>query len=207
MNIKNTFCFYVDSNNIREFVLGLCNLSRQVFEISLNSSLITDELSSQGGHGYSIYSEKINNVSISLDSISKNLLSEATNMMEVSLESTKFNERIEKISEGLALVENRANAVIINEAILVLQEKTLPLTNQIQHIFQSLSQRLTEFNQACKKLWLLTSNLKSEVEKEEIKSLLSIIQKNEQVLEKIDENIRRLDKSLSSLATQLRSRE
>lgn len=209
MNTKTTFSFYVNSNTIREMVLNLCSLSRQVFEISLNSSLITDELSTQGEEfkSYTVYSEKINNISITLNSTCKFMIHHSTSMMEISLESTKQTERLEKLRQALLLVGSGENQEIIQEAADGLADKVRPQVTLLQLTIEQVFEYLESFEQSMKKLWLVCNNLKAHVEKEGITHLSTIVKKIECVLDHVGGNVHRLNACLMALYNQLNELE
>lgn len=209
MNIKTTFSFYVNSNTIREMVLDLTGLSRQVFEISLNSSLITDELSTHGESykSYSVYSEKINNISSGLNTICKTMVFLSTKMMETSLESTKYTERLERLRFSLDMISEGSNYQIIERAGRTLSDRIAPQLETLEDTIKSVQSHLEEFEKSLKKLWLLCNNMKAHVEKEEISSLNTIIRKIEFVLDNAGGNVHRLYASLGGLKNQLKENE
>lgn len=209
MNSKSIFALYIDSNSIREMVLNLCKLSRQTFEISLNSSLITDELSLRGEQfkNYTIYSEKINNVSIVLNSSCLSMIILTTNMMETSLESTKHTERLEKLKQALVHVSDKNNFDCIEKSANQLSRKVLPLLSKLSKTIDETLNELETFEQSMKKLWLLCNNLKAHVEKEGLVTLNNIISKIEFVLDHAGGNVLRLNTGLISLAQQIKELE
>ena len=193
--------FYLSSNTVREFVLSLCKLSNQVFEISLNSSLVTDELSSLGNElkSYAVYSEKMNLISNSLGSTARNMLRYSTRVMELSLEKTTLNANILKLEEGRDLITDENNRDIINNSISLIEKKIIPLENDARDIMISLESELKAFSLEIKKLWLLSTNLKTQVEYDEITYLANINSKIESVLINIDESISKLGAQLIKL--------
>ena len=205
MNTKITFNFYVNSNTIREMVLDLTGLSRQVFEISLNSSLITDELYTQSEKhkSYGVYSEKINNISSGLNATCRTMVLLATKMMETSLESTKYTERLELLRLSLDMIENVDNVRAVEKAVQVLAERIAPQVDCLEETIREVLNHLENFEQSLKKLWLLSNNMKAHVEKEEVLSLNTIIRKIEYVLDNAGGNVHRLHASLRMLRNQL----
>lgn len=209
MNANVSFSFYVNSNTIREIVLTLCSLSRQVFEISLNSSLITDELSSRGEafKSFTIYSEKINIVSTTLNAASKSMIMHSTRLMEISLESTKQVERMDKIRYGLSLIQDTDNLKTVQKASDKVAAKINPLIKDLEDTIIIIIQLLEGFEQSLKKLWLLSNNLKAHVEKENVSSLITIVKKIEFVLDHTGGNAYRLNGCLKDLLNQLHNLE
>lgn len=205
MNTKTSFSFYVNSNTIREMVLDLTGLSRQVFEISLNSSLITDELSTKGEvfKSYGVYSEKINNISSGLNGTCRTMVLLATKMMETSLESTKNTERLERLRFSLEMIDNPENIRLVEKAVTVLSDRIDPQLEVLANTIKDVLWHLENFEQSLKKLWLLCNNMKAHVEKEEILSLNTIIRKIEFVLDNAGGNVHRLYASLRLLRNQL----
>lgn len=197
----NLMDFYLSSNTVREFVLSLCKLSNQVFEISLNSSLVTDELSSLGNElkSYAVYSEKMNLISNSLGSTARNMLRYSTRVMELSLEKTTLNANIVKLQEGRDLIEDENNRGIINNSIELIEKKIIPLENDAREIMHSLESELKAFSLEIKKLWLLSTNLKTQVEYDEITYLANINSKIESALINIDESMSKLGAQLIKL--------
>ncbi len=197
----NLMDFYLSSNTVREFVLSLCKLSNQVFEISLNSSLVTDELSSLGNElkSYAVYSEKMNLISNSLGSTARNMLRYSTRVMELSLEKTTLNANIVKLQEGRDLIEDENNRGIINNSIELIEKKIIPLENDARDIMHSLESELKTFSLEIKKLWLLSTNLKTQVEYDEITYLANINSKIESALINIDESMSKLGAQLIKL--------
>ncbi|MGE3608393.1 MAG: hypothetical protein AB7I27_02305 [Bacteriovoracaceae bacterium] len=193
--------FYLCSNSIRELVLSLCKLSKQVFEISLNSSLVTDELSSLGADlkSYAIYSEKMNLISNSLGTCSREMLKHSTRVMELSLEKTKFNTRIIKLREAEALINQKVNKDVLEASIKNLESKLQPLDTDANDVIGMLDSDLRNFNFEIKKLWLLATNLKTHSEFDEIAYLHNIILKIETTLHKIDETTANLNSQLAKL--------
>lgn len=204
-----TLGLYVDSNSIRKVVLTLCEISRQVFEISLNSSLITDELASKNAdqQSYAIYSEKLSLISLTLENISRGLLKDASAMMETSLESTKLQERHLKISQGLALVKDESNRLVTQAAIKTIEDRLVPVHDAVLGYQQKIAKGRTSFGHAVQKLWLLHTNLKVEAEKSEIAILMTIITRTEDLITRIDPLTRDLDAGMDSLSTQLSAQE
>lgn len=197
----NLMDFYLSSNTVREFVLSLCKLSNQVFEISLNSSLVTDELSSLGNElkSYAVYSEKMNLISNSLGNTARNMLRYSTRVMELSLEKTTLNANIFKLQEGRDLIEDEHNRGIINNSIDLIEKKIIPLENDARDIMHSLESELKSFSLEIKKLWLLSTNLKTQVEYDEITYLANINSKIESALINIDESMSKLGAQLIKL--------
>jgi hypothetical protein len=193
--------FYLSANTIRELVLGLCRLSNQVFEISLNSSLVTDELSSLDNNlkSYAVYSEKMNLISNSLGSSAKDMLKHATRIMELSLEKTKFCAHVIKLEEGGSLIVEGHNAAIVTKSIQNLLDKMRPLDTEAADVLGSLDIDLRNFGLEIKKLWLLSTNLKTQVEFDEIAYLSNINLKIELSLQNIDETTAKLMSQLSRL--------
>lgn len=193
--------FYLSSNTVREFVLSLCKLSNQVFEISLNSSLVTDELSSLGNElkSYAVYSEKMNLISNSLGNTARNMLRYSTRVMELSLEKTTLNANIVKLEEGRDLITDENNRGIINNSISLIEKKIIPLENDARDIMLSLESELKAFSLEIKKLWLLSTNLKTQVEYDEITYLANINSKIESALINIDESMSKLGAQLIKL--------
>lgn len=193
--------FYLSSNTVREFVLSLCKLSNQVFEISLNSSLVTDELSSLGNElkSYAVYSEKMNLISNSLGNTARNMLRYSTRVMELSLEKTTLNANIVKLQEGRDLITDENNRGIINNSISLIEKKIIPLENDARDIMLSLESELKAFSLEIKKLWLLSTNLKTQVEYDEITYLANINSKIESALINIDESMSKLGAQLIKL--------
>ena len=197
----NLMDFYLSSNTVREFVLSLCKLSNQVFEISLNSSLVTDELSSMGSElkSYAVYSEKMNLISNSLGNTARNMLRYSTRVMELSLEKTTLNANIVKLQEGRDLIDDENNKGIINNSISLIEKKIIPLENDARDIMLSLESELKAFSLEIKKLWLLSTNLKTQVEYDEITYLANINSKIESALINIDESMSKLGAQLIKL--------
>lgn len=197
----NLMDFYLSSNTVREFVLSLCKLSNQVFEISLNSSLVTDELSSLGNElkSYAVYSEKMNLISNSLGNTARNMLRYSTRVMELSLEKTTLNANIVKLEEGRDLITDENNRGIINNSISLIEKKIIPLENDARDIMLSLESELKAFSLEIKKLWLLSTNLKTQVEYDEITYLANINSKIESALINIDESMSKLGAQLIKL--------
>ena len=197
----NLMDFYLSSNTVREFVLSLCKLSNQVFEISLNSSLVTDELSSLGNDlkSYAVYSEKMNLISNTLGNTARNMLRYSTRVMELSLEKTTLNANIVKLQEGRDLIEDENNRSIINTSIEHIENKITPLENDARDIMMSLESELKYFSLEIKKLWLLSTNLKTQVEYDEITYLANISSKIESALINIDESMNKLGAQLIKL--------
>jgi hypothetical protein len=193
--------FYLSSNTVREFVLSLCKLSNQVFEISLNSSLVTDELSSLGNElkSYAVYSEKMNLISNSLGNTVRNMLRFSTRVMELSLEKTTLKANIVKLQEGRDLITDENNRGIINNSISLIEKKIIPLENDARDIMLSLESELKSFSLEIKKLWLLSTNLKTQVEYDEITYLANINSKIESALINIDESMSKLGAQLIKL--------
>lgn len=193
--------FYLCSNAIREFVLSLCKLSKQVFEISLNSSLVTDELSSLGADlkSYAIYSEKMNTISNVLGTSSKDMLKHSTRIMELSLEKTKFNSRISRLKSSEELIARRENKEVIETAIRALELKLQPLDTEANDVIGLLDYDIKSFQFEIKKLWLLSTNLKTQSEFDEINYLHNIIIKIESTLHNIDETTISLNAQLAKL--------
>lgn len=193
--------FYLSSNTVREFVLSLCKLSNQVFEISLNSSLVTDELSSLGNElkSYAVYSEKMNLISNSLGNTARNMLRFSTRVMELSLEKTTLKANIVKLQEGRDLITDENNRGIINNSISLIEKKIIPLENDARDIMLSLESELKSFSLEIKKLWLLSTNLKTQVEYDEITYLANINSKIESALINIDESMSKLGAQLIKL--------
>lgn len=201
----NLMDFYLNSNAVREFVLSLCKLSNQVFEISLNSSLVTDELSSLGSDykSYAVYSEKMNLISNSLGSTAKNMLRLSTRIMELSLEKTTLNANIVKLGEGRSLVTNQTNLNVISLSIARIEETIRPLEKDAKDIMVILEGELKSFALEIKKLWLLSTNLKTQVEYDEINFLTNISTKIETALGKIDETMSKLGAGLQKLENKI----
>lgn len=201
----NLMDFYLNSNAVREFVLSLCKLSNQVFEISLNSSLVTDELSSLGNDykSYAVYSEKMNLISNSLGSTAKNMLRLSTRIMELSLEKTTLNANIAKLEEGQNLLSNQANLTTISMSISRIEERIKPLETDAKEIMTVLDGELKSFSLEIKKLWLLSTNLKTQVEYDEINFLANISTKIESALIKIDETMSKLGAGLQKLENKI----
>ena len=197
--------FYLNSNAVREFVLSLCKLSNQVFEISLNSSLVTDELSSLGNDfkSYAVYSEKMNLISNSLGNTAKNMLRLSTRIMELSLEKTTLNANIVKLKEGRDLVGNNNNNEVISMSIARIEETIRPLETDARDIMDVLDGELKSFALEIKKLWLLSTNLKTQVEYDEINFLATISSKIEAALLKIDETMSQLGAQLQKLENKI----
>lgn len=197
--------FYLNSNAVREFVLSLCKLSNQVFEISLNSSLVTDELSSLGNDfkSYAVYSEKMNLISNSLGNTAKNMLRLSTRIMELSLEKTTLNANIVKLKEGRDLVGNNNNNEVISMSIARIEETIRPLETDARDIMGVLDGELKSFALEIKKLWLLSTNLKTQVEYDEINFLATISSKIEAALLKIDETMSQLGAQLQKLENKI----
>lgn len=197
--------FYLNSNAVREFVLSLCKLSNQVFEISLNSSLVTDELSSLGNDfkSYAVYSEKMNLISNTLGNSAKNMLRFSTRVMELSLEKTTLNAHIAKLEEGKNLISNQHNLDIISSSIVRIEDKISPLDNDAREILGILREELKGFTLEIKKLWLLSTNLKTQVEYDEISYLSNISAKIESALAKIDETMGKLQAQLIKLESKI----
>lgn len=197
----NLMDFYLSSNTVREFVLSLCKLSNQVFEISLNSSLVTDELSSLGNElkSYAVYSEKMNLISNSLGNTARNMLRFSTRVMELSLEKTTLKANIVKLQEGRDLITDENNRGIINNSISLIEKKIIPLENDARDIMLSLESELKSFSLEIKKLWLLSTNLKTQVEYDEITYLANINSKIESALINIDESMSKLGAQLIKL--------
>ena len=197
----NLMDFYLSSNTVREFVLTLCKMSNQVFEISLNSSLVTDELSSLGNEfkSYAVYSEKMNLISNSLGNTAKNMLRHSTRVMELSLEKTTLNANILKLKEGRELVEDENNSKIITNSIQMIEKKISPLEEDARDIMLQLETELKSFSLEIKKLWLLSTNLKTQVEYDEITYLSNISSKIESALINIDESMSKLGAQLIKL--------
>ena len=197
----NLMDFYLSSNTVREFVLSLCKLSNQVFEISLNSSLVTDELSSLGNElkSYAVYSEKMNLISNSLGNTVRNMLRFSTRVMELSLEKTTLKANIVKLQEGRDLITDENNRGIINNSISLIEKKIIPLENDARDIMLSLESELKSFSLEIKKLWLLSTNLKTQVEYDEITYLANINSKIESALINIDESMSKLGAQLIKL--------
>ncbi|MFA5584642.1 MAG: hypothetical protein WDA09_10550 [Bacteriovoracaceae bacterium] len=193
--------FYLNSNAVREFVLSLCKLSNQVFEISLNSSLVTDELSSLGNDykSYAIYSEKMNLISNSLGNTAKGMLRFSTRIMELSLEKTTLEANIVKLEEGQALISNDKNIKVITQSIQRINNKISPLEVDAKEIMTNLDQELKSFALEISKLWLLSTNLKTQVEYDEIHYLANISSKIEATLAKIEETMNKLQAQLLKL--------
>ena len=193
--------FYLSSNHIREFVLRLCRLSEQVFEISLNSSLVTDELSSLGSDlkSYAVYSEKMNTISTSLGNYSKTMLRSSTRIMELSLEKTTCNSQIQKIREGLALMSHGSNIEVVKNSIKDLEKTILPLDAEAADIMGNLDSDLKHFDLEIKKLWLLSTNLRTQVEFDEIVYLTNINNKIEVSLQEMGEAVKKLRTELHKL--------
>jgi len=193
--------FYLNSNAVREFVLSLCKLSNQVFEISLNSSLVTDELSSLGNDfkSYAIYSEKMNLISNSLGNTAKSMLRYSTRIMELSLEKTTLEANIVKLEEGQALISNEKNTSIITQSIKRINNKIGPLEVDAKDIMTTMEHELKSFALEINKLWLLSTNLKTQVEYDEIHYLSNISSKIESTLAKIDETMNKLQAQLLKL--------
>lgn len=204
MNV-NLMDFYLNSNAAREFVLSLCKLSNQVFEISLNSSLVTDELSSLGTEykSYAVYSEKMNLISNTLGSTAKNMLRFSTRVMELSLEKTTLNGHISKLEAGRSLISNKENLDIISASITRIEDKINPLNNDAHEILGILNEELKGFALEIKKLWLLSTNLKTQVEYDEIHYLSNISSKIESALSKIDETMGKLQAQLMKLENKI----
>lgn len=197
--------FYLNSNAVREFVLSLCKLSNQVFEISLNSSLVTDELSSLGQDykSYAVYSEKMNLISNTLGNTAKNMLRFSTRIMELSLEKTTLNANIEKLEEGRSLVSNESNIAVIENSIARTEAKIAPLEVDAREIMGVLREELKGFSLEIKKLWLLSTNLKTQVEYDEITYLANISSKIESALMNIDETMNKLQAQLLKLENKI----
>jgi len=193
--------FYLNSNAVREFVLSLCKLSNQVFEISLNSSLVTDELSSLGHDfkSYAVYSEKMNLISNTLGNTAKNMLRFSTRIMELSLEKTTLNANIAKLEEGRNFIRDEKNYEIVTNSISRIEEKIAPLEMDAKEIMGILREELKGFSLEIKKLWLLATNLKTQVEYDEITYLTNISVKIESALTKIDETMGKLQSQLIKL--------
>lgn len=193
--------FYISSNAIREFVLGLCGLSNHIFEISLNSSLVTDELSNLGGdlQSYAIYSEKMNSISNFLGTSSKSMLAHSTRVMELSLEKTTCEEQIEKLKFGQELVSDGSNRDVIGESIQRLRNKIFPLDEEGAKVLSQLAQELKAFMNETKKLWLLSTNLKTQIEYDEVSYLSNINNKIEDSLSKADMTVQKLLAHLKEL--------
>jgi len=193
--------FYLNSNAVREFVLSLCKLSNQVFEISLNSSLVTDELSSLGHDfkSYAVYSEKMNLISNTLGNTAKNMLRFSTRIMELSLEKTTLNANIAKLEEGRNFIRDEKNYEIVTNSISRIEEKIAPLEMDAKEIMGILREELKGFSLEIKKLWLLATNLKTQVEYDEITYLTNISVKIESALTKIDETMGELQSQLIKL--------
>ncbi|HLW55784.1 MAG TPA: hypothetical protein VKY27_00260 [Bacteriovoracaceae bacterium] len=197
----NLMDFYLNSNAVREFVLSLCKLSNQVFEISLNSSLVTDELSSLGHDfkSYAVYSEKMNLISNTLGNTAKNMLRFSTRIMELSLEKTTLNANIAKLEEGRNFIRDEKNYEIVTNSISRIEEKIAPLEMDAKEIMGILREELKGFSLEIKKLWLLATNLKTQVEYDEITYLTNISVKIESALTKIDETMGKLQSQLIKL--------
>lgn len=193
--------FYLNSNAVREFVLSLCKLSNQVFEISLNSSLVTDELSSLGHDfkSYAVYSEKMNLISNTLGNTAKNMLRFSTRIMELSLEKTTLTANIAKLEEGRNFIRDGQNYEIVSNSISRIEEKIAPLEMDAKEIMGILREELKGFSLEIKKLWLLATNLKTQVEYDEITYLTNISVKIESALTKIDETMGKLQAQLIKL--------
>lgn len=207
--MRTAFNFYVDSNIIRKVVISLCQLSHQVFEISLNSSLITDELSSQKAdyQTYTVYSEKLNLISMTLDNISKNLLQDSSTLLEQSLESTKYQERYVRLGDALTLITREDNVEVVTESLRSIEARLHPISDRMVQILQSISKNKTNFDHSLKKLWLLHTNLKVEAEKDEINILAPILQRTEAILEEVGGLVDELDAGMRSLEKQLNGKE
>lgn len=197
----NNMAFYLNANTIREFILNLSQLSNHIFEISLNSSLVTDELSSQGNDfkSYAVYSEKMNHISNLLGVAARNMLKCSTGIMELSLEKTKYLESMNKLTEALHLIEDESNLSLVKAARDDLFGKTGPIEDEARRILGILKGDLKIFNQEIQKLWLLSTYLKSQVAFDEITYLTNITVKVESVLQRVDELSNSLDGQLLQL--------
>lgn len=197
--------FYLNSNAVREFVLSLCKLSNQVFEISLNSSLVTDELSSLGSDfkSYAVYSEKMNLISNSLGNTAKNMLRYSTRIMELSLEKTTLHANINKLRIGQELISNDINVAIIAESISRIEDKIFPIELDAKEMLSNLDGELKSFGLEITKLWLLSTNLKTQVEYDEINYLTNISNKIESALTRIDETMSKLGAGLINLENKI----
>lgn len=207
--MRTAFNFYVDSNVIRKVVISLCQLSHQVFEISLNSSLITDELSTQKHdfQTYTVYSEKLNVVSMTLDNISKSLLVESSALLEQSLESTKYQERYVRLGDALKLINREDNIEVLKSSLKSIEDHLNPISDKMIEILKNISKNKASFDHTLKKLWLLHTNLKVEAEKDEINILAPILQRTESILEEVVGFIEELDSGMRSLENQLTGKE
>lgn len=197
--------FYISSNNIREQVLGLCKISNNIFEISLNSSLLTDELSNSGSEfkSYAVYSEKMHAIASSLELYSKKKLRVATRVMELSLEKTRTEERLMKLQEGLELISDTKNKKTLDKAIFGLKTTIKPLEKEADLKIAELQGDLKSFLLETKKLWLLSTTLKTQLEADELVNLVHITVKIEASLAQIESVIERLSIELEKLGNRL----
>lgn len=193
--------FYISSNSIREQVLGLCKISNNIFEISLNSSLLTDELSNSGSEfkSYAVYSEKMHLIAINLESFSKKMLRISTRVMELSLEQTRTGERLQKLEEGLEMVSDRKNQRTLTVAIESLKISLNPLSKESDLKLVELKGDLKSFLLETKKLWLLSTTLKTQLEADEVSNLVNVTIKIESSLQIIEQVISKLVLELEKL--------
>lgn len=197
--------FYLSSNSIRELVLMLNKISGQVFEISLNSSLVTDEISNHTRDlkGYAVYSEKMNVISAALGSGAQEMLRCSTRIMELSLEKTKYQGRIYRLEDGLKLMSEGSNFALVKAAAKDLKIKLIPLETQAADMMGLLENEPKSFALEVKKLWLLSTNLKTQVESDEISYLNTINNKIERTLVELDQTVSNLLIELKKLGRNL----
>ena len=81
----------------------------------------------------------------------------------------------------------------------MIEKKIIPLENDARDIMLSLESELKAFSLEIKKLWLLSTNLKTQVEYDEITYLANINSKIESALINIDESMSKLGAQLIKL--------
>lgn len=154
--------YYILSNELRILTQRLRKSFEQVFEISLNISLVTGKLQASASDGavYEVISQKIETIAKKLrDSVEKIIL-ESNTLNKYSLGNKLTGAQVDQFKKSLPLISTKENKNEVEKAIQRLLVNLDESVDQARSHLARIDQEKVKVMALNEQIWLTLSNLR-----------------------------------------------
>ena len=162
INLDAVKDYYIDSNELLVSVQRLRTSFEQVFELSLNTSLVTGKLQGEVADAdvYAVVSEKVESIAKDLRRYIAEMIGASNSLTRCSLGNKQTTALLNKFEEALELVHGESNSASVKDAISRLEEGVEQSIKNAKDHAQHLADKLDSLNHLNEKIWLTLSQLK-----------------------------------------------